>query len=198
MFSSEEIELLQNSEMFVLKRKIFEKLSQQAGCVIDSLKAANHKNGFKFPDYVNLTNGKISKGENYEQLPWMMIDFPFYFSKQKSFAFRTFIGWSKGVTCSLLLTGECLNHYEGVLRNNLQMLNNMNVGFCEHPHPWVHNFDCNQQNFVEHLDSARVAAHISHHDYIKLSCFLPMSEIEHLEMFAQRTYTILMSSLNKI
>ncbi|MBK8087192.1 MAG: hypothetical protein IPK31_04125 [Chitinophagaceae bacterium] len=46
----------------------------------------------QLPSAINEIPPKISKGENYEGLPYVMLDYPRCFSKEDVFAIRTFSG----------------------------------------------------------------------------------------------------------
>jgi len=51
------------------------------------------------------TSPKISRGENYRGLPWVMLDYPRYFGKEKVFAIRTLFWWGHAFSVTLHLKG---------------------------------------------------------------------------------------------
>jgi hypothetical protein len=55
---------------------------------------------------------KISKGENYQELPYVMLDYPRFFSKEDVFAVRCFFWWGHYFSCTLHLKGLYKKQYE--------------------------------------------------------------------------------------
>ena len=51
------------------------------------------------------TEPKISKGENYKGLPWVMLDYPRVFGKEDVYAIRTFFLWGHAFSVTLHLKG---------------------------------------------------------------------------------------------
>lgn len=51
------------------------------------------------------TEPKISKGENYKGLPWVMLDYPRIFGKEDVYAIRTFFLWGHAFSVTLHLKG---------------------------------------------------------------------------------------------
>jgi hypothetical protein len=49
---------------------------------------------------------KISRGENYKGLPWVMLDYPRVFGKEDVFAIRTMFWWGHAFSVTLHLKGE--------------------------------------------------------------------------------------------
>jgi hypothetical protein len=49
---------------------------------------------------------KISRGENYKGLPWVMLDYPRVFGREDVFAIRTMFWWGHAFSVTLHLKGE--------------------------------------------------------------------------------------------
>jgi hypothetical protein len=49
---------------------------------------------------------KISRGENYKGLPWVMLDYPRVFGREDVFAIRTMFWWGHALSVTLHLKGE--------------------------------------------------------------------------------------------
>ena len=54
---------------------------------------------------------KISKGENYNGFPYIILDFPSTFSKENIFAVRTMFWWGNFISITLHLKGSYKNMY---------------------------------------------------------------------------------------
>ena len=58
------------------------------------------------PEVIKTSTPKISKGENYKDLPYVMLDYPRCFQKEKTIAIRTFFWWGNFFSINLQLSGE--------------------------------------------------------------------------------------------
>jgi hypothetical protein len=58
---------------------------------------------------------RISKGEQYKGLPWVMLDYPRVFGKEDIFAIRTLFWWGHYFSVTLHLKGEYLRTYLPVI-----------------------------------------------------------------------------------
>ena len=65
---------------------------------------------------------KISRGENYLGLPYVMLDYPRLFGREDVLAIRTFFWWGHVFSVTLHLKGEYLRRYTPVLRLHWQQL----------------------------------------------------------------------------
>lgn len=101
------------------------------------------------PAVVTGSGPKISKGENYEGLPYVMLDYPRCFGKEDVFAIRTFFWWGHFFSITLQLKGSYLQQYLPALLANEKILraNNgwMNVGNEE----WQHHFRSNNMQLLQ-------------------------------------------------
>jgi hypothetical protein len=58
---------------------------------------------------------KISRGEQYRGLPYVMLDYPRCFGKDDVLAIRTFFWWGNYFSCTLHLKGSYLKQYAGAV-----------------------------------------------------------------------------------
>jgi hypothetical protein len=58
---------------------------------------------------------RISKGEQYKGLPWVMLDYPRVFGKEDIFAIRTMFWWGHYFSVTLHMKGEYLRTYLPVI-----------------------------------------------------------------------------------
>jgi hypothetical protein len=58
---------------------------------------------------------KISKGDQYKGLPWVMLDYPRVFGKEDVFAIRTMFWWGHCFSVTLHLKGKYLRLYMPVI-----------------------------------------------------------------------------------
>ncbi|WP_431213641.1 hypothetical protein ACQ86N_01635 [Puia sp. P3] len=65
---------------------------------------------------------KISKGENYQGLPYVMLDYPRLFGREDVLAVRTFFWWGHAFSVTLHLKGEYLARYRPLLGRHRAVL----------------------------------------------------------------------------
>ena len=59
---------------------------------------------------------KISRGENYRGLPWVMLDYPRYFGREEVFAIRTMFWWGHAFSVTLHLKGGYRDRFGPVVQ----------------------------------------------------------------------------------
>ncbi len=65
---------------------------------------------------------KVSRGENYRGLPWVMLDYPRVFGRADVLAIRTFFLWGHGFSVTLHLKGVYQKLYLPVIRSRREEL----------------------------------------------------------------------------
>jgi hypothetical protein len=111
--SSAEMELMQNAEIILTKNRILEKIrtlleevqDQQSGFV-----KTNHLNNEIFK-----VSPKISKGEKYLGLPYLILDYPRQSSENNFFFIRTMFWWGNFFSCTLHLA----NHSKEIFKDRV-------------------------------------------------------------------------------
>gem|GEM_PF-2884302 len=112
--------LLADTRIFQVKRAFTEEISRVWISLCDQLQELEFYRKFDFPEGVDQKVPRIRKGENFHQLPWILCDFPAYFSRGNVFALRNFFWWGKGFLFILHLSGASLNAYRDLLAENLR------------------------------------------------------------------------------
>ena len=82
---------------------------------------------------------KISKGENYNGLPYVVMDFPATFSKENIFALRTMFWWGNFISITLHLKGSYKNMYAAKILKSLLSVADLYISVGENE--WQHHFE---------------------------------------------------------
>ncbi len=109
--STEEMELVTNSDWILTKHRIIKKVYELFGNLsadMQSFFAGTHA----LSQEILSTPAKISKGEQYLALPYVVLDYPRYFSKADVFAIRTFFWWGNYFSISFHLKGKFKLQFE--------------------------------------------------------------------------------------
>ncbi len=179
--SNTEKNLVLNRDMFLTKIEVINKVyllfkeshqfySEQLN-LLDSL-----------PKAIKNSNGKISRGENYLQLPWVMLDAPNYFKGSDVFAVRTFFWWGNFISINFLVMGCFVEEVKKELIKTKQRYENWNI--CINENPWQHHF--NDDNFIQ-LNQF-TATEINDLKFIKLAKKVPLQEWDNIEYFLNENF----------
>lgn len=114
------MQLVNNSHWILTKHGIIEKVVGLLGAVSRQMQSELQMQHYALPEEVLQTAPKISKGEKYGGLPYVVLDYPRFFSKEHVFAIRSFFWWGKYFTVTLHLKGKFLQQFNAKI---LQALN---------------------------------------------------------------------------
>jgi len=164
--TEKELLILQDSDFLLTKAAVLEKITELFGRTREELKRCVENSNFSFPDGTGLLNGKISRGENYKNLPYMVLDYPTLFSKNSIFAYRTMFWWGNFFSATLHLEGIALNYYRNSITLNLDKLLKKDVCIGVGDTPWHYHYE--EDNYSPLNDE--------HRDFITNSKFLKLSK----------------------
>ena len=139
--SAKEMELIKNSDWILTKNQIIrktilllEKVQEKQQYYLTTAK--NH-----FPKEVVEVPPKISKGENYKGLPYLVLDYPRVFEKNNIFAIRTMFWWGNFFSITLHLSGRYKEQYEKKLSASFSDLKKSGFRLCINKEEWEHHFE---------------------------------------------------------
>lgn len=141
--SKEEKELIKNTEWIFSKRLILKKaehlltgLQQEyQNSLFTQLSHAGH------PLFAQ--RNKISRGENYKGLPYLILDYPAIFKKNGVLAVRTMFWWGKYFSSQLHISGEFMPGEEK-MREWIYFFSSNNFFININSKEWEHHFEqCN-------------------------------------------------------
>lgn len=118
--SENEMQLVTDARFILTKNSIIEKVYYLFGELCKQYREiGNDENSF-LPREVTAISPKIYKGENYESLPYVMLDYPRYFTKQDVLAIRCFFWWGNFFSISLHISGRYQEQYfHSLFRNEI-------------------------------------------------------------------------------
>jgi hypothetical protein len=105
--SADELELVCNKDWILTKKMVVDKVYLLLGGLSQQMQDYIESNQLLLPAVVTQSSPKISKGENYLGLPYVMLDYPRYFKSNDTLAIRTFF-----------LVGEFFQHQSSFIRSN--------------------------------------------------------------------------------
>lgn len=184
IFTDKELEYLSDAEFLLAKRRINDKIYQSLLSLENDMKAYVLGTGFPFPKGTLLKSGKISKGENYRGLPFVVLDYPRLFSQKSVFAFRSMLWWGHNFSTTLHIGGEALDEMAPKLISNFSALKTQDFYLGINADPWQYHFDADNFKHISEVDEATFAHQMSQHGFVKLSNKIPLSEFGSYKEFA--------------
>ncbi|MEJ8842439.1 hypothetical protein WG954_08590 [Lacibacter sp. H375] len=136
--SAFEQQLVTDANWILTKNRIIEKVYLLFGNLSERYKLEPLLQ--QLPSETLITSPKIAKGENYEGLPYVMLDYPRCFGKEDTFAIRTFFWWGNFFSITLQLKGKYLEKYAEVIQQNINknFIENLWMNTCDEE--WIHHF----------------------------------------------------------
>ncbi|WP_142685715.1 hypothetical protein [Chitinophaga polysaccharea] len=165
----EEAAVIESTHFILLKNSAIEKVMGLMGKLQEALAAYDRNSDFPFKPEWLLQGGKISKGEQYKGLPWVMLDYPRYFSKTGVFAFRTMFWWGHYFSATLHLGGNVKQHYDTVLESSFAKLGLAGFQVYVQEDPWEHDFENGNYRFIDTLSLDEWKTLISRNDFVKIA-----------------------------
>jgi len=98
------------------------------------------------PQAAFLSEPKISKGENYRQLPYVILDYPRNFIGGNIFAVRTMFWWGNFFSITLHLSGDHKKIFYDNIDRKLLLLKKHEYYLCVNEDQWQHHFE--EDNYI--------------------------------------------------
>jgi hypothetical protein len=174
--SQKETELITNAEFILTKNAILEKVKQLLAELQEKQQSfLQHPQLFLEEDEINLSS-KISKGENYKGLPYLILDYPRIFSASNTFAVRTMFWWGHSFSTTLHLSGNYKKRFEEKIITSLPSLISKGFFYCVNESPWEHDFETSNYLPLTAINKTSVEKSIRDKPFIKLAIKIPLHQ----------------------
>src|SRR6187431_706028 len=136
-----EMELVSSPEIILTKNAILQKIRSFLEALQIKQLEILKEYASKFPEEVLKTSPKISRGENYKGLPWLVLDNPRHFQHNNIFAIRTMFWWGNFFSITLHLSGKYKNNLLKNLTDNISLLSKNDFYIYNGTKEWEHDID---------------------------------------------------------
>ncbi len=181
-FSNDDIDFLASSELIIRKNQMVKSLFSELVNVRESIDNFLKKDPIHG---IKIQEGKISKGENYHGLPYLVLDHPAHFKKDNILAMRTIVWWGNFYSFNFILKGKPLNRFKGNIMVNYKKFKDDYVYIGKSP--WIHDIDKNYAE-VKSLDDQVFQEQLLKNKFYKLARKHDLSEINDLSKNALKFY----------
>lgn len=186
--SSFEKELVTNAEWILTKNGIIQKVNT----LFQKLAAEYCTSRIiqQLPAEVKNILPKISKGENYEGLPYLMLDYPRCFGREDVFAVRTFFWWGHFFSITLHLKGIYKTQFETKIAAHLKQVPPEDLWMNVSDEEWTFHFEpLNMQPYSQQQFNPE------NNKVLKLACKLNLNDWDEAEYFLIRKFDQLLKLL---
>ncbi|MEO6732817.1 MAG: hypothetical protein ABIN01_16460 [Ferruginibacter sp.] len=181
--SSNELELVNNKEWILTKQIIIEKTTRFFSSLSISMEEYIHQKKGNLPVEVTKSNAKISRGENYKGLPYVMLDYPRHFNKESTLAIRTLFWWGNFFSINLQLAGACKERAMPALKAGLLALQQNDYWICVNEDPWQHHFEEDNFKLLKTYNAASFATLLSSKPFIKIAKRISLQQWDDAPVF---------------
>ncbi|MEQ8473850.1 MAG: hypothetical protein RIC35_21820 [Marinoscillum sp.] len=194
--TDEELAILTDVRFLRLKNELSEKIIRYLAQIERSLHKEVQQAHFHFPEGTFLKAGKISKGEQYKELPYFILDYPRLFTQKEVFAFRTMLWWGHHFSATLHLHGEILtSHKEQIVK---KLAEDKGLYFCINESPWEYHYDPDNYLLINDLEERDLIRQIEQNGFIKISSFIPLTAWSKFSSFTIESFARFLKCLKAI
>lgn len=179
-FSAFEQDLIKNADWILTKNLIIEKMKLLLQQCLEKQKEMIEQHNFLLFDEVKSIAPKISRGENYKGLPWLMLDYPRYFDKENIFAIRTFFWWGHYFSTTLHLSGRFKILFVQKIIDSYCLLKEDPFYLCINEIEWEYNFENENYKLIREFSENEFHQLLSGKKFIKISRKINLEEWDQL------------------
>lgn len=192
--SKQEIDLINNTGWILTKHIIIKKIYAFFGLLLPVFQEMVKLNEYLFPENIRHQGGKISRGENYQLLPYVILDYPAFFWKENIFAIRTMFWWGNFFSITLQLSGSHKEKFTCGAHQLLPWLREKKFSICTGEGEWSHHFESDNYMDAVDIDAGKYAA-ILEKSFFKISKKIELTEYYNAEGFLTETFGELLQFL---
>ena len=174
--SPEEEMLVLRGDWILTKNRVMQKAMQMLGDVQLEQKNLLTSYASVLPQEIIQSSPKISRGENYQGLPWLMLDYPRLFNKEDGFAVRTFFWWGHFFSVTLQFSGRYKKLFETNLLHALPALKADEFSGCIQDDPWQHHLEPDNYKSLQSFTTKEWEALIASREFVKIAKTIPLQE----------------------
>lgn len=191
--SSEEFITITNTRFLQVKADATTKVWNELEELQAMYKGIVNELEISFP--AKLNHPKISKGENYKGLPYLVSDYPAIFNKDNILALRSMFWWGNFFSITLHLQGVYKEQYAANIIAYLEGNKPDGLYLACNNTPWEYHYESDNYCAVDTMDDETIKRLITQSNFIKLSAKLNLQDYVQLKFFMEEWATLLLGLL---
>jgi hypothetical protein len=194
--SEQELELLNNSAWILAKNSIISKTKSLLENLAIDMKQVLRNAENDFMDKIPHSTPKVSKGENYQGLPYLVLDYPRTFVKDDIFAIRTLFWWGKFFSITLHLSGNYKSQFETNLYNSIGFLKDNDFYVCSSENQWDHHFEKTNYTNLQEMSDEEIKRLFAENSFLKIAKQFPLQDWNDIEGILLKNFKGIIKLLN--
>ena len=195
--SEQEMDLVSGPGFILMKNGIITKVYECYGILAENMKAITSEGKNRLPEDALVLTPRISRGENYQGLPYVMLDYPRLFSTEHVFAIRTFFWWGKSFNITLHLKGRYQGMFSESLEKNLAMLKNSGFYISHTKDEWDHDILGAGYISLQQVTEEEFRAKLLSDGFIKIGTTFPIHQWNQATAILTAAFKQLIDCLNQ-
>ena len=165
--------LFQDKSFMPVKARVLEKIEFILGRLGSKLETECRKSMDILSEAYFDKPPKLSRGENYSNYAYRVMDFPRFAKGESLFLYRCVVLWGHPIGFHLILQGEPKREFEEAFKDNYHQLP---AGFfiSNQESPWKWESEDDDLISLRNISANQVNAILTQRPFLKLSCFLPL------------------------
>lgn len=182
---------MHDAELMRARRSILSKIHELLAAVQRRLESASLWEDLPFAAEAKTAGAKISKGDNYLEMPYQVLDYPRCYGTREVFAYRVMFWWGHEFSAFLHLKGQSLTLISRSLPLRWSRLQQSGFLVSNSDNEWV------QHATPEHYAEASVLSghevlSLKDRSFLKMGRTLPLEKWASLEEFSLETLALLL------
>ena len=195
-FTSKELKYFRNTDFLRTKRSIISGfISLFEALQIDIINYLE-KEKFLFFNDLSTKSGKITKGENYKELPFVVLDCPRHFGKPNVLAYRSIFWWGHYLSNHFLLKGQYKDQYSERIREAWPLLKSEPVYLDMSDNPWNHDLESGDFVQISQLNKHTFNELLHNHDFLKLVWRMELDQWNKFHQFSLKNLATIAQIIN--
>lgn len=175
-----ELDFASSIEYPLLKHEVMLKISALMAQTGQQLSQTFHEN-----QLIDLAQYKITKGERYKQMPYIVLDFPQIKGPDFNIVLRTMFWWGHYFTCSLIVKTSLLDLEKTV--KNIKKLKKTRI--LTGSNLWEQELEMDDYSKIPDLNKKQMMKLLESSNYMKLSCKINLRHYTSLAGHATEIYS---------
>ena len=190
-FLPAEIELVSSPDIILTKNAILQKIKSFFEEMQMKQQDILKKYSSQLPEEVLKISPKISRGENYKGLPWLVLDNPRHFQHNNIFAIRTMFWWGNFFSITLHVSGNNKSDLLKNLTGNVSLLAKNDFYIYNGTKEWEHDIDPGSYKILSVIKEDDLQKIFSTNNFLKIAAKFSIGSLEAIEDKLLRNYELL-------
>ena len=187
LLSEEELQLATDPGIILTKNAIIDAVYQLFGTVSVQMQELVRPIRKEIDEALEVP-AKISRGENYLELPYVILDYPRYFRPHDIFAIRTMFWWGNFISITLHLKGNYREHFHQRIIQRYPEFAAAGFYAAIGPDEWEHHFGDDNYLAVSMIEEDEWLTLYEARNFTKLALKFPLSDFNRMETILPQAF----------